>query len=99
MLSFEEYQKMGRKAEEEKKARQEYLSNIHNEKLKTIGINPSLQNSNKPKYDHPSTPDDSLVTILYIAAMAVSMLFKGFVVLWIVLTLLYVNFISRHDND
>lgn len=99
MLSFEQYQEISRKIREEEQKRQERLELIRKEELRKRGVDPDLQPPIKPKYDHPCTPDDGFITTLYIVGMIASLIFKGFWILWIVLTIFYVKFITRHNND
>ena len=99
MLSFEEYQEMGRQARERERQRQDLLEQVRREELKKRGINLDEQTPMKLRYDHPCTPDDGFVTVLYIIGMIVSLIFKDFLMLWFVLTIGYVKFITRHYND
>ena len=99
MISFEECQEIGRKNREEKEALNKKMAEIRNVELRKMGVNPDNQKNVKPKYDHPSMPDDGLVLILYIVSMAASLIFKDFWIAWIVLTIAYGKFVSRHDND
>lgn len=99
MLSFEQCQEMGRKIREEEKQRNEELARIRNEELKKMGVNPDVQKHEKTKYDHPCMPEDGTVIILYIVAMAASLIFKDFWILWIALTAAFGKFITRHDKD
>ena len=98
MMSFEECQEWGKRLTEEKKQRKELMIKIHEEELIKKGINPNIQTTQKPKYDHPGTPDDGFVILLYIIGMVVSLLFKEFWLMWIALTLAFVKFITRHEN-
>lgn len=50
----------------------------------------------KQRCDHPNTPEDSTATIMWIAAMIISLLFKGGWVLCIVETIIWFKFISRY---
>ncbi len=99
MSSFNQYQEIGRKIKEEEKKRHTELERIRNEELKKRGVNPDMQECEKPKYDHPCTPEDGVVIVLYIIAMAASLLFKDFWIAWIALTVAFGKFITRHDND
>ena len=99
MMSFEECQEWGRKRQREQEVLMKKQEQIHRNELIKLGINPDSQQSMKPKYDHPSTPDDGFVTVLYIIGMVASLIFKDFWILWIGLTIAYSKFITRHDND
>lgn len=99
MMNFEECQEWGRKMREEKENLNRQIEKIRREELMNKGINPDLQQPIKPKYDHPGMPDDGFVTVLYVIGMLTSLIFNDFWILWIGLTILYVKFITRHDND
>ena len=99
MMSFKEAQAMGRRIKEEEKRIFEIRNNIRNEELRKMGVSHTAQKMVKPKYDHPSTPDDGFVTVLYIVGMVASLMFKEFWIPWILLTVGYTKFITRHDND
>ena len=98
MMSFEEAQAMGKRIREEQQRNFEIRKKIRDDELRKQGINPDVQII-KPKYDHPSTPENGFVTVLYIVGMVASLLFKDFLIPWIGLTILYSKFITRHDND
>ena len=99
MLSFEKYQEIGKKIRESEERRQERLEYIRKDELRKRGIDPDVRQPSKTRYDHPCTPDDGFVTILYIVGMVGSLIFKDFWMLWIALTVGYVKFITRHDRD
>ena len=99
MMSFEECQEWGRKMREEEEKRKTEIERIRQEELKKIGINPNTQKCSQPKYDHPCTPDDRFVTILYVIGMIGSLMFKQWYIAWFALTVWYGMFITRHDND
>ena len=99
MMSFEECQELGRRRRQEKEELRKRQEQIHREELIKRGINLDVQQFTKPKYDHPSTPDDGFITVLYVIGMVASLIFKDFWIAWIGLTILYSKFITRHDND
>lgn len=99
MMSFEECQEMGRRIREEEQKRNRRMETIRKDQLIKRGISVDNKKTTKPKYDHPSTPDDGFVTFVYIAAMIGSLIFKSFWMIWIVLSVAYGMFITRHDND
>ena len=84
-----------RKAEEERENNQKKWRNDY---LKSIGVNPDA-NHTEEKHDRIGTPENSIVTILYIIGMVVSLMFKDFWIAWIGLTAAYGKFITRHDNN
>lgn len=48
--------------------------------------------------DHPNTLENGTATILYILSMIGGAIFNDRILIWIVATIIYVNFITRHDN-
>lgn len=99
MISFEEAQAMGKRIKEEQDRIQKMMDETRKAELRKQGIDPDSHKSVKPRYDHPSTPDDGFVTVLYIIGMVASLIFKDFWIAWIMLTVAYSKFITRHDND
>lgn len=103
MMSFEECQEWGRRMREEKENLRKRQEEIHRNELIKQGIDPDTIKptpQRKPhEYDHPSTPDDGLVTVLYIVGMIASLIFNDFWIPWFILTIVYGKFITRHDND
>ena len=99
MMSFEECQELGRKMKTEKEELNKKMSQIRNDELRKMGINPDDKKTAKPKYDHPSMPEDGMITFLYIVFMIASLIFNDFWIPWVILTIAYGKFITRHDND
>lgn len=99
MMDFKECQEWGKRRRDEKENLRKRQEQIRKDELKKMGIDPNNQPSIKPKYDHPSMPEDGFITVLYVVGMIASMIFNDFWIAWIALTILYGNFISRHDND
>lgn len=99
MLSFEQYQEIGKQVRAEEAKIKAMQAKVREEELRKRGVNPNQQITEKPKYDHPCMPEDGFITVLYILAMIASLIFKQFWIAWIGLTIAYVKFITRHDND
>ena len=99
MLSIEEYQEIGRQNREQRKKEQEHIAEVRRQELMKMGVNPNIQNTSKPKYDHPCMPNDGFITMLYIIGMAGSLIFNQWYIAWFGLTVAYFKFITRHDND
>ena len=103
MMSFEECQEWGRRMRAEKEEFEKKQMEIRRNEFIKKGINPDSCNpipQKKPwEYDHPSTPNDGFVTFLYIVGMIGSLIFKDFWIPWIILSIAYGKFITRHDND
>jgi hypothetical protein len=72
---------------------------VRNNELKKTGIKLDDQKASEPKHEHVGMPEDGFVTLLYIAAMIASLIFKEFWLIWIALSAAYGKFITRHDND
>ena len=98
-MDFEECQEWGRRMRKEREELNARRAQIREEELKKMGIKSTDQNNNKPKYDHPSTPDDGFVTVIYIIGMIGSLIFNDFWIPWIIFTIAYGKFITRHNND
>lgn len=47
-------------------------------------------------YDHPNSLENSEATILWIVVMAVATIFKGNWIIWIVATIIWRKYITRH---
>lgn len=63
--------------------------------------NPLQRNTNDffGDCDHPNTLEHGAATILYVAGMVGSLIFKDFWIPWFIFTIIYANFITRHDNN
>lgn len=46
--------------------------------------------------DHPNSLEDSEATILWLVVMAVGTIFKGNWIIWIVATIIWLRYITRH---
>lgn len=97
MMSFEEQQEYGRKMRAEQEAFKKRQEEIRLAELRKQGIDPASLEAAPEKWDHPCTPDDGFVTFIYIVGMIAVMIFKDFWIAWIMMTLGYVKFITRHD--
>lgn len=82
--------RMRQKADEEK-ARDEAERQAE---MKKAGI--VEQQQQKPQFDHPDSLENDEATILYVVAMAVSTIFKGNWILWIIWTIIWWKYINRH---
>lgn len=103
MMSFEECQEWGKRMRAERAEFEKKQMEIRNNELRKQGVDldtiKPIKNKQPWEYDHPSTPDDGFVTFLYIIAMIGSLIFKDFLVLWVMLSVTYGKFITRHNND
>lgn len=75
-------------AEELKQWRKE--NNLDQKKTNPWGEN--------PKFDKPGTMDDSVATFWYIVAMFCASIFQERIVVWILLTIVYMRFKNRHKR-
>ena len=67
--------------------------------LKEQGLEP-WDSSQTPEeyYDHPNTMENSTATILWIVVMIVGTIFKGNFAIWIIATIIWWKFITRHKK-
>jgi hypothetical protein len=80
---LDEYIKQNKKRLEEKKKNEQNLK---------------PQSSQNPfeNYDHPNSLDNSEATIIWVVVMAVGTIFKGNWVNWIIATIIWLKYITRH---
>ena len=85
--------------EEWSKERKEKDRKAHEEWLKEQGLEP-WDSSQTPEeyYDHPNTMENSTATILWIVVMIVGAIFKGNFAIWIIATIIWWKFITRHKK-
>lgn len=105
MIKFEDMIKKREKHKEEERELQRKLNRMRIEELRVKGIEPmfdeggnSLVPPKKPTYDHPNTMENSTATVLWIVVMLVGSIFKGNWVIWIVATIIWLKFITRHKK-
>lgn len=105
MITFEDMIKEREKHKEEEKEFQRKLNRMRIEELRAKGLEPmfdedgnSLVPPKKPTYDHPNTMENSTATVLWIVVMLVGSIFKGNWVIWIVATIIWLKFITRHKK-
>lgn len=105
MITFDEMIKEREKHAEEEREFRRKLNRLRMEDLRKQGIEPtfdedgnSLIPPKKPTYDHPNTMENSTATILWIVVMIVGSIFKDRWMLWIVATVIWAKFITRHDR-
>ena len=49
-------------------------------------------------HDHPNTMENSTATFIYIIIMVIGSIFKDAILIWITASLIYFNFIFRHEK-
>ena len=100
---MKEYErKQNRTPEEVEKEQQELYDKINKgieEYQKRHREQQKLNNENVyGDCDHPNTMENSTATILYIIVMAVSIIFVDGWMVWIVASIIYFSFITRHKR-
>jgi hypothetical protein len=50
------------------------------------------------RYDHPNSLENSEATIIWLVVMAVGTIFKDNWIIWIVATIIWSRYITRHDR-
>ena len=97
MLSFEQYQEIGRQARKNYKESEDRIKKAEEERLRRLGI--SVKEPPKQQYEHPAMLDGWMMAVLFIAGYVFCLMFKGWWVGWIVLTAALGHYLGRHDND
>lgn len=99
MPSYEEMRKIfdevDKKFEERDKKREEE----RRKEIETMGL--TYINGDTPQkkhFDHPNTIENSTATFFYVIVMLVGSIFKGNWVIWIIATVIWAKFITRHDR-
>lgn len=99
MISYEEQRKIFDEVEKKSKERKEKRDQERLKELAYKGIVPPDPNTYPKKYcDHPNTMENSTATVLWIVVMLVGSIFKGNWVIWIVATIIWLKFITRHKK-
>lgn len=105
MITYDDIIKEREKHKEEDEEFQRHLRKLRIEELRAKGVEPlfdedgnSLVPEKKPTYDHPNTMENSTATVLWIVVMVVGSIFKGNWIIWIVATIVWFNFITRHKK-
>jgi hypothetical protein len=105
MVTFDDMIKEHEKHKEEEKEFRRKLNKLRMEDLRKKGIEPtfdedgnSLIPPKKETWDHPNTMENSTATFLWIVVMLVGSIFKGNWMIWIIATIVWARFITRHDR-
>ena len=105
MITFEDMIEERKKHEEEEKEFRREINRMRIEELRAQGLEPmfdedgnSLVPPEKTTYDHPNTIENSTATVFWIAALLIGSIFKGNWVIWIIATVIWAKFITRHDR-
>lgn len=105
MITCDDMIKEREKHKKEDEEFQKHLRRLRIEEIRAKGLEPlfdedgnSLVPEKKPTYDHPNTMENSTATILWVVVMVVGSIFKGNWVIWIVATVIWAKFITRHNR-
>lgn len=97
MLSYEDQRKIFDEVNKELKAEKDKREQERLKDLAKKGIVPPDPSTYPKKYcDSPYTMENSTATFLWIVAMAVGSIFKGNWIIWIIATIVWIRFITRH---
>lgn len=100
MPTYEEMQEWRKKYKKEREEFNKKLEAIRLKELEEKGLKPFDESSIPPKQcDHPNTMENSTATVLWIIVMIVGALFRGRLLVWIVATLVWLSFITRHSRN
>ena len=99
MLSYEDQKKIFDEVEKKFKEKEEKREQERLKELSEKGIIPPDPNTYPKKYcDHPNTIENGTATFFYIIVMVVGSIFKGNWVIWIIATVVWAKFITRHNK-
>lgn len=103
MLTLEDIRKAKEKYDKEDEDLKKRLQDIRKKELDEMGIKMTDENKIKPKpfhgdCDHPNTIENGTATFFYIIIMLVGAIFKGNWVIWIIATVIWAKFITRHNK-
>ena len=67
-------------------------------KLRKQDTNSGKQQNPFEGYDHPNSLENSEATIIWIVVMAIATIFKGNWIIWIIATIIWLRYITRHKR-
>lgn len=95
-------EEMRKYTEKYKKEREDFNKRLDDYRLKELeakGIKPFDESQVPKKYcDHPNTMENSTATVVWAVVMLVGSIFKGNWIIWIIATVIWAKFITRHDR-
>lgn len=99
MLSYEEIRKTLDEVDDKFKERDKQRAKARREELEAKGIR-RVDDSQIPKKhcDHPNTIENSTATFFWVVAMVISLLFHGGWMLCILEMVVWLKFITRHNE-
>lgn len=99
MPTMEEMRKYTEKYKKEREEFNKHLEESRFKELEAKGLKPFDESQVPKKYcDHPNTMENGTATFFYIIAMLVGSIFKGNWVIWIIATVIWAKFITRHNE-
>jgi hypothetical protein len=99
MFTPEELEEMKKRMHNERDERNRRLDELRRNELESKGIKPFDESQVPQKYcDHPNTMENSTATVVWIVVMLIGSIFKGNWVIWIIATVIWAKFITRHDK-
>lgn len=99
MPTIEEMREYQEKHKKDREGFEKHLNELRLEELEKKGLKPFDESQvSKKRCDHPSTMENGTATLFWIVAMVVGSIFKGNWVIWIVATVIWAKFITRHDK-
>lgn len=99
MPSYEEIRKIFDEVDKKFEEREKQLEEERRKEIESKGmIYINGQTPNKKHYDHPNTMENSTATFFWIASLVVGALFKGAWAIWVVSTIIWLKFITRHND-
>lgn len=103
MPTYEEMQKLRKQRQKEREPFEEHLKELRRQELAKQGLtlietNKSEQKDFHGDCDSPYTMENSTATFLWIVVMVVGSIFNGNWVIWIIATVIWFRFITRHNK-
>ena len=69
-----------------------------NKELTTTPTEKRARNNFHGDCDHPNTMEDSTATLLWVASLALGIIFDARLIIWIICTVVWFKFITRHHK-
>lgn len=107
MFDMDYYWELDKKSKEKKAKFDAEMLELRKKELAKKGltlqeIGPKTEEEKEREFsgwaEHPNTPENSTATFFWIVAAVVLLLFKGGWILSIIATIIWFNFITRHDQ-
>ena len=99
MLSYEDQRKIFDEVDKKFKEKEEKREQERLKDLAEMGVVPPDADAYPRKYhDHPNTMENSTATFFYIVVMLIGSIFKGNWIIWIIATVVWAKFITRHNG-